>query len=124
MTADEVRELLEARIDALDRLVQTQFSAASGRVELALTASKEAVTKAETAQEKRLDLLNEFRGQASDEAKKYPTRELVDAHFSAIEERLGKVETAVASFAGRALALTAVGAIIGFVVSLVAGLLM
>ena len=49
------------------------------RIEQALSAAREAVDKAEKAQERRLDLLNEFRGQAADESKKYALRETVDS---------------------------------------------
>jgi len=41
--------------------------------------AKEAIKVANTAQEHRLNLLNEFRAQSSDEAKKYALRETVDA---------------------------------------------
>ena len=41
--------------------------------------AKEAIRVASTAQEHRLNLLNEFRGQSADDAKKYALRETVDA---------------------------------------------
>ena len=41
--------------------------------------AKEAIKVANAAQEHRLNLLNEFRAQSSDEAKKYALRETVDA---------------------------------------------
>ena len=41
--------------------------------------AKEAIKVANTAQEHRLNLLNEFRAQSSDESKKYALRETVDA---------------------------------------------
>ena len=41
--------------------------------------AKEAIKVASTAQEHRLNLLNEFRAQSSDEAKKYASRETVDS---------------------------------------------
>ncbi len=63
------------------------------RIQQALTASSIAVDKAEKAQERRLDLLNEFRAQASDEARKYALRE-------AVEDRLGKIETNIARIYG------------------------
>ena len=49
------------------------------RLDDADTNAKEAIRVANTAQEHRLNLLNEFRAQSSDEAKKYALRETVDA---------------------------------------------
>ncbi len=63
------------------------------RIEQALHASRDAVDKAEKAQERRLDLLNEFRAQAADEGRKYALRE-------AVEDRLGKIETNIARIYG------------------------
>ena len=57
-------------------------------VNAALTAAKEAVDKAEKAQERRLDLLNEFRSQSQDEQTRFATKEFVEA----IVERLQKLE--------------------------------
>lgn len=63
------------------------------RIEQALLAAKDAVDKAERAQERRLDLLNEFRAQAADESRKYAQREVV-------EPAIGKLETQVARLYG------------------------
>ncbi len=70
MTRGEVslKEYFDKMLEAQDR-----------RIDQALDAAREAVNKAETAQERRLDLLNEFRGQASDESKKYALKETMDA---------------------------------------------
>ena len=54
------------------------LTALDKRVEQALLASRAAVDKANSANEKRLDLLNEFRGQAADEGQRYALRETVD----------------------------------------------
>lgn len=86
------------------------------RVNLALSAAKEAVTKAETADEKRFALLNEFRGQQADEARKYATRDSVDQSVSGIVHRISGVESGLATLQGRALALAGFGTIFGGVV--------
>jgi hypothetical protein len=86
------------------------------RVNLALSAAKEAVTKAEAADEKRFMLLNEFRGQQADEARKYAPREMVDASIAALSDRVKVAELAVSSLQGRALALAGFGALFGGVV--------
>jgi hypothetical protein len=89
------------------------------RVNLALSAAKEAVAKAEAADEKRFALLNEFRAQQADEARKYAPSELVNQKFDDLSGRLGRSETAIASLQGRALALVAIGAIVGAIASAV-----
>jgi hypothetical protein len=60
----------------------------------------EAITKASTALEKRLDLLNEFRGQAAEESKKYLSRtEYEQNHFS-LREIVDGLGTQVARLYG------------------------
>ncbi len=63
------------------------------RTEQALIASRDAVDKAEKAQERRLDLLNEFRAQSADEGRKYALRD-------SVEDRLSKLETNIARLYG------------------------
>jgi hypothetical protein len=72
-TADQVKEYMERLLDE-----QKQ------RVDLALSSADKAISKAEEATEKRLTLLNEFRGQQADEAKKYVPRETYDTSLDRI----------------------------------------
>lgn len=90
------------------------------RVNLALSAAKEAVTKAEAADEKRFALLNEFRGQSADESRKFALRESVDQSLSAILDRMSRSEATVSNLQGRALALAGFGAVFGGLVGAVA----
>ena len=59
------------------------------RLDDADTNAKEAIKVANTAQEHRLNLLNEFRAQSSDEAKKYALRETVDSLSSQVSKIWG-----------------------------------
>lgn len=69
------REFLELQIAALKELTLARFEAAG-----------EAVTKAEVASEKRLDSVNEFRAQLSDQAATFLTRrEYEGAHKAALD---------------------------------------
>lgn len=97
----------------LKEFFQRQIDDRDVRVNLALSAAKEAVVKSEAADEKRFALLNEFRGQQADEARKYAPSELVNQQFSSVTDRIGRAETAVASLQGRALALAGFGALFG-----------
>jgi hypothetical protein len=83
MTKGEVacvslKEHVQALIDNMDRrLTEAQLN------------SKEAVKLATTAQDRRLDLLNEFRAQQGDEARKYALRETVDSLNSQVSKIWG-----------------------------------
>lgn len=84
--------------DYFERVISDQ----DRRIEQALRASRDAVEKAEKAQERRLDLLNEFRAQAADESSKYALRELVD-------ERLAKIDRSINIAQGGVLVVAFVG---------------
>jgi len=103
-------------ISTLKELFDRTIEDRDVRVNLALSAAKEAVTKAELADEKRFALLNEFRGQQADEARKYATRDSVDQSVTGIEHRLTVNEAGLATLQGRALALAGFGALFGGVV--------
>lgn len=111
----------EWTINTLKELIDVKFAAAKEAISIALSASEKAITKAESANERRLDLLNEFRAQQADEARKYAPTELVNQRFSSIEERVARGEQALATLQGRALALAAVGTVVGAVLGAFAG---
>jgi hypothetical protein len=106
----------EWTIATLKELFDRTIADRDVRVNLALSAAKEAVTKAELADEKRFALLNEFRGQQADEARKYAPREMVDQSIGALSDRVKVAELAVSGLQGRALALAGFGALFGGVV--------
>jgi len=68
-------EAIHAVLSEREKRYEQRFLDQERAVNAALTAAKEAVDKAEKAQERRLDLLNEFRAQAADESAKYATKE-------------------------------------------------
>lgn len=72
------------------------------RIDQALQAARVAVDKAEQAQERRLDLLNEFRQQSIDEQAKFAPREIVD-------DRLGRLELNIARLYGGLVVLGFIG---------------
>jgi hypothetical protein len=108
-----LREYLDQRINELkERMLEQRKDDAEG-VRIALSGQKDALTRAEGAMDKRLDLLNEFRGKAEDSADRYALRELVDAKFEAMTTRMGRLEQLLASVQGRAIAMAGFGALIG-----------
>jgi hypothetical protein len=122
-----IRELTE-RLDRADARLREHIAQQVQQISAALTAAlretglvqtsaKEAITKAEQSIDRRLDLLNEFRAQAADESRKYAQTAMVDAEISALEKRITRNETSIATLQGRALALVGFGALFGGAVS-------
>jgi hypothetical protein len=72
----------ERRIDDLRDLCDQRFSDSEKAVGAALNSAHEAVNKAEEAQEKRNEGMNEFRGSLADQAKAFMTRAEVDARIA------------------------------------------
>ncbi len=61
------------------------------RIEQALKAAREAVDKAEQAQERRLDLLNEFRSQSKDEQSRFALREETERRMLYVESGIARL---------------------------------
>jgi hypothetical protein len=81
----KLREYLESKIDALDRLSMQRMDSMEQAVSVAMSSAKEATSKAENAFESRLALLNEFRSAMKDQASEMMPRETAEARFAAIE---------------------------------------
>src|SRR5678815_2512757 len=87
---DGVRAILSGEVrsinkvmDERDRRYEDRFRAMDEKTSLALTSSEKAVTKAETATEKRFDSVNEFRGSLKDQAANLIPRAEAEAKFNA-----------------------------------------
>ena len=64
---------------SLEKHFEVQLVALDRRLTEAQDNAREAIKVATLAQDRRLDLLNEFRAQQQDEARKYALRETVDS---------------------------------------------
>lgn len=91
----------EERVAALDRLTDEKFvklrdimRADADKVALALTAAKEAVTKAEASVNERLAAMNEFRQQLSDQATTFMPRKEAEQLLSASIDRIEAIRDA------------------------------
>lgn len=71
------------------------------QVKLALDASKEAITKAENANEKRFEAVNGFRATLSDQAARFATRADIDSLKELIDRRMMPIERWQASELGK-----------------------
>lgn len=86
---------LKTRLEDRDRLVQAKFDAISLSMSTALAAAREADDKASTANERRFDSVNEFRGQLNDVMSMMMPRAEADARFVALSEKLDAMQRTV-----------------------------
>ena len=74
---------------SLEKHFEVQLIALDRRLTEAQDNAREAIKVATLAQDRRLDLLNEFRAQQQDEARKYALRETVDSLNSQVSRIWG-----------------------------------
>jgi hypothetical protein len=86
----EVRRIDE-KIDANDAKYQIQFVDSKEAVLAALVATKEAINKADVANEKRFDSVNEFRNTLADQQTKLLTRTEYESAHKALAEKIDGV---------------------------------
>jgi hypothetical protein len=94
-------------MDERDLRYQQRFEAQELAMLTSLRVARDAVAKAEAATNERLALLNEFRGQAEQQAKEYPRAETVNARFLALEKDHGALSARIERGEGRSGGLTA-----------------
>jgi hypothetical protein len=78
----------EWTVDTLKAHIEALLAEKDKQIGLALSAAEKAVTKAETATEKRFDSVNEFRQTLTDQTKTFASTERVDG----VTQRLDKLE--------------------------------
>jgi hypothetical protein len=76
---------------------EQRFTAMDEKTSLALTSSEKAVTKAETATEKRFDAVNEFRGSLKDQADTLYPRTEAETKFRSYDEKLDDMKKEISS---------------------------
>ncbi len=97
------QKAVDAALAAQDKATAAAFSAAEKAVAAALAAQEKAtaaafaaantaVIKSETANDKRLEGVNEFRAQLKDQAATLATRSEVSVQFKALEEKVGLIQ--------------------------------
>jgi len=89
------------RFDAADKAVAAALAAQHEATAAAFAAANTAVVKAETANEKRLDSVNEFRAQLKDQAATLSTRAEVTVQFKAMEDKVAAIQQLVTAAEGR-----------------------
>ena len=137
-TATDVslREYLTALINAAEKRSDARFESMKTMVETAFETSKAAVSKAESATDKRLEGMNEFRDTLSDQAAHFVTkdslaslvekleaqidrnREDLDALAKRIDVREGQIQGSRLTWGNMASLLAAFAVVVGLVVVL------
>src|ERR1035437_207791 len=82
---------IDEKIDSNDKKYQIQFNDSKEAVLAALASTKEAINKAEQANEKRFDAVNEFRSTLSDQQAKLMTRTEYESAHKALAEKIDGV---------------------------------
>lgn len=108
-----LKEHFERLLDDLDRRLSGAIDDRDSRIQLALAATKEAVGKAEVANDKRLELLNEFRAQSADRDSRFALSEVVDEKMETLRTAIGRNTNDLAALQGRLIAIAGVGALFG-----------
>lgn len=104
-----LREYVDVQLAAIRELVNQARVSDKEAIAIALTASQKAVDKAEDAQDARLALLNEFRGQMADQARSYLRTDEASLRFGNIEVGISSLNNRLATIEGRFLAVATVG---------------
>jgi len=82
---------VERAMIARDRKIEQRFVASDRLFQVVTSAAKEAVEKAEAANGKRFESVNEFRAQLSDQAAMFQPKVLADQQFSALNQSIGRM---------------------------------
>jgi len=96
MRSDDLRQ----HLDSLEDKVLGRITAVKDLIDLGAAMGKEAITKAETASEKRFEGLNELRGAMSDQQASFLPRSEAEARFNSFADKL---EQSMKNVAGNAL---------------------
>jgi uncharacterized protein (DUF3084 family) len=98
-TIETLKELIEQRLDSMDKALTA-----------ALQATKEAIQKAENANEKRFDGVNEFRGQLGDQARTLMPRSEAEQRMGQMASEISELKTKQERSVGRAGGISGFGA--------------
>ena len=91
----------EAMRVEMDQRYQQRFAAQESAVRSALTSAKEATQKAEVANEKRFESVNEFRATLADQAGRFVTRTEVEQLFRSLDDKVDTVTGRLERLDGR-----------------------
>jgi hypothetical protein len=77
---------------AFETYVEASINALKEATGIAMAASEKAITKAETADDKRFSLLNEFRATTNDQQKNFANKEQTEFRLNAIDKEVNELK--------------------------------
>lgn len=89
-----LKEYINDKFDNLEKTIDERFNSVGQTTNAALAASDKAIAKSDTAMEKRLDSVNEFRATLSDQASKFIIRTEHDLVVSRLEQDIKNLQFA------------------------------
>ena len=107
-TIDALKQYFDEKIGLLEEKTKERFLAAKENISIALLASEKAIVKAETANDKRFDSVNEFRGTLSDQTKNLVSRTEYLVQHQNLIEKIDSSSLRLADFESRASALSSI----------------
>lgn len=78
-------------MDERDRRYEGALGSAKEAIKVAMDAADKAVTKAESAAERRFESVNEFRGQMADMQQTFARSDVVDTKMRALDEKINEL---------------------------------
>ncbi len=99
-SSDQLRDIEREVNVSLREFFESQLIALDRRTEQASADARQALAKAETALERRLDLLNEFRAQASEESKKYVQADVYNTNHETLRVEVNNCKTSISRLYG------------------------
>jgi hypothetical protein len=100
-TPVEVKDYLFHIMDERDKRYEERFLAQEEAMKTALTSAKEAVTKAEIANEKRFDSVNEFRETLRDQTSTFMPRSEVQLGIDTVTEKINSINAKLERMDGK-----------------------
>ena len=97
-TVDSVKIYFDEKINLLEERTKERFVAAKENISIALGASREAIVKAETANDKRFDGVNECRETLSDQTATFLPRQEYSVQHQNLIEKIDNLTSALNEF--------------------------
>lgn len=118
----ETLETLSIRISALEKQIALQVNSVRDNIAVALAASEKAIIKAEIANEKRFENVNEFRATLADQQNTLLPRSEYTVQYKVLVDRIADLESVTrdyrGKFSGSAATISAIAIIITMLISI------
>jgi hypothetical protein len=115
---NETVETLAIRISALEKQLALQITLVRENIQIALAASDKAVIKAEAANEKRFENVNEFRATLADQQNTLLPRTEYTVQHKALVDRITDLESITREYRGKFSGTTATVSVVAIIITM------